>query len=233
MRKALLFAPMLMLLLTACGGGGEKTDPAAELQAQYAAVASATMEADVTCHYDDEERVYTLLCVYTPTESTVTVLSPAALSGISATVADGELPLSYEDISLDAGTYSAAAISPVAALPRLMMAAASGYVTEQSEETVNERPCLRLACDLPDDEKILYTTWFDQETLLPLRSEISADGTVAFQVAWNKFEVNGRTEESPANETTPSQDDATPNEEPDTPDFTEAEEAAAYAEAED
>ena len=47
MRKALLFAPMLMLLLTACGGGGEKVDPAAELQAQYAALGSATMEADV------------------------------------------------------------------------------------------------------------------------------------------------------------------------------------------
>ena len=33
---------MLMLLLTACGGGKEKADPAAQLQAQYAAVASAT-----------------------------------------------------------------------------------------------------------------------------------------------------------------------------------------------
>ena len=61
MRKALLFAPMLMLLLTACGGGEEK-DPAAVLQQQYAAVAEATMEADVTCHYEGEERTYTLLC---------------------------------------------------------------------------------------------------------------------------------------------------------------------------
>ena len=119
MRKALLFAPMLMLLLTACGGGGEKVDPAAELQAQYAALGSATMEADVICHYAGEIRTYTLLCAYTPAESTVTVLSPANLSGISATVADGKLHLNYEDISLDAGGYSAAAISPVAALPRL------------------------------------------------------------------------------------------------------------------
>ena len=123
MRKALLFAPMLMLLLTACGGGGEKVDPAAELQAQYAALDAATMEADVICHYADELRTYTLLCAYTPAESTVTVLAPANLSGISATVADGKLHLNYEDVSLDAGGYSAAAISPVAALPRLMAAA--------------------------------------------------------------------------------------------------------------
>ncbi|MDE7261372.1 MAG: hypothetical protein K2N78_04830 [Oscillospiraceae bacterium] len=233
MRKALLFAPMLMLLLTACGGGGEKADPAAELQAQYAAVASATMEADVTCHYDGEERIYTLLCAYTPNESTVTVLSPAALSGISATVADGKLTLSYEDVSLDAGGYSAAALSPVAVLPRLMAAAASGYVTEQSEEAVGERSCLRLACDLPDDESVLYTTWFDQETLLPLRSEVSVDGELVFQVSWNKFEVTGRVEETPADDAEPATDE-TPENVPAEPEpFTEAEEAAAYADVED
>ena len=101
MRKALLFAPMLMLLLTACGG--EEKDPAAELQAQYANLAGAVMEAEVSCHYADEDRAYTLLCDYAPERSTVTVLSPANLAGISATVENGTLTLSYEDISLDAG----------------------------------------------------------------------------------------------------------------------------------
>ena len=209
MRKALLFAPMLMLLLTACGG--EEKDPAADLQAQYAAVSSAVMEADVTCHYEDEERVYTLRCDYTPGESTVTVLSPENLAGISATVADGELKLSYQDVSLDAGSYSAAAISPVAALPRLMAAAASGYVTEQSREDVEGRPCLRLACDLQDQEGTVYTTWFDKETFLPLRSEIVVDGNMVFEVAWTRFE----TAAAPMDTTDPL------------PPFTEAEEAAA------
>ena len=87
MRKALLFAPMLMLLLTACGG--EEKDPAAELQAQYANLTGAVMEADVSCHYADEDRAYTLLCDYAPDRSTVTVLSPANLAGISATVENG------------------------------------------------------------------------------------------------------------------------------------------------
>jgi len=225
---------MLMLLLTACGGGEEKTNPAAEIQAQYAAVTSATMEADVTCHYDSEERVYTLLCAYTPSESTVTVLSPPTLSGISATVADGKLSLSYEDVSLDAGGYSAAAISPVAALPRLMAAAASGYITEQSVEEVNERPCLRLACDLPDDESVLYTTWFDQETMLPLRSEISSDGDTVFQVAWNRFEVSSQPPEDsqPGSEAEASPDTENAPAEPPAP-ATEAEEAAAYENAEE
>ena len=226
MRKALLFAPMLMLLLTACGG--EEKDPAAELQAQYANLTGAVMEADVSCHYAAEDRAYTLLCDYAPERSTVTVLSPANLAGISATVENGTLTLSYEDISLDAGGYSAAAISPVAALPKLMQAAASGYVTEKSEETVGERPCLRLACDLPDDEGTVYTTWFDQETLLPLRSEISAEGTVVFEVAWTRFEVTGGGE--PAAPAVPAEPGA-PQE--GTSDWTAADEAAAYASAEE
>jgi len=196
---------MLMLLLTACGGGEER-DPAAELQQQYAAVGAATLEADVTCHYDDEVREYTLLCAYTPESSTVTVLAPANLAGISATVEEGTLTLSYEDISLDAGSYSAAAVSPVAALPKLMEAAAAGYATEQSEEELGERKCLRLSCDLSDDTGTLYTTWFDQETLLPMRSEISVDGAVVFEVAWSRFEVTNR-REAPQEPAQPAEDD--------------------------
>ena len=261
MRKALLFAPMLMLLLTACGGGEKKEDLTAQLQEQYAAVDSATMEADITCHYDDEVRQYTLLCAYTPEASTVTVLSPANLAGISATVENGTLSLSYDGISMDAGNYSAAAISPVAALPKLMEAAAKGYPTEQGEEAVGERTCLRLACDLPDDEATVYTTWFDQETLLPLRSEIAVDGETVFEVAWSRFEVTGRTDpgepgdsgetagdgeaggtdavppDQPAEPSdTPSGEQSEPvqpAEDPAAQTWTEAEEAAAYAEAEE
>ena len=188
MRKAWLFAPMLMLLLTACGGGGEK-DQAAALQQQYAAVSAATLEADVTCSYEGEERTYTLLCAYTPEKSAITVLAPENLTGISATLEGETLTLSYDDVSLDAGSYSAAAISPVAALPKLMEAAAAGYVSQQSVEELEERSCLRLSCDLDGEEGDLYTTWFDQETLLPLYSEISVDGVVVYQVAWSRFEV--------------------------------------------
>ena len=192
MRKVLLFAPMLLFLLTACGG--EEPDPVGELQRQYAAVTSATMEAEITCHYEDEVREYTLLCAYTPEKSTVTVLAPENLSGISAAVENGTLTLSYDDLSLDAGVYSAAAVSPVAALPKLMEAAGRGYPAEQSEEILDERDCIRMGCDLSDDTGTLYTTWFDKETLLPLRSEITTDGVLVFEVAWSRFEVTGQAE---------------------------------------
>lgn len=190
MRKVLLFAPMLMFLLTACGG--EEPDPVAQLQRQYAAVTSATMEADIVCHYEDEVREYTLLCAYTPEKSTVTVLAPDALSGISAAVENGTLTLSYDDLSLDAGVYSAAAVSPVVALPKLMEAAGHGYPSEQSEEALGEQECIRMGCDLSDETGTLYTTWFDKATLLPLKSEITTDGVLVFEITWSRFEVTGQ-----------------------------------------
>ena len=129
MRKALIFTLTLMRLLTACGGG-EETNVVTQLQQQYAAVETATMEAEIVCHYGDEVRTYTLLCAYSPEKSTVTVLAPENLAGISAQVENGTLTLSYDDISLDAGTYSAAAVSPVVALPKLMEAAVEQYGSE-------------------------------------------------------------------------------------------------------
>ena len=208
MRKAMLFALMLTLLLTACGG--EEKDPVGELQRQYAAVTAATMEADITCHYDEEDRAYTLLCAYTPESSTVTVLAPANLAGISATVSGGELklPMWARSLYLDAGSCSAAAVSPVAALPRLMAAAASGYPAETGEEDVDGRKGLRVAFDLADEEGALYATWFDQETLLPLRSEISAGGKVLYEVAWKRFEVTGQ---APAEPEAPEAQPETPD----------------------
>lgn len=194
MRKVLLFALMMTLLVTGCGG--EKENLSEKLQQQYALVAAATLEADVTCHYEDEVREYTLLCAYTPQRSTVTVLAPEQLGGITATLENGELTLSYDEISLDAGTYSAAAISPVAALPRLMEAAAEGYITEESTEEVDQRQCLRLSADLSDQPGTLYTTWFDAESMLPLRSEISTDGFVVYEVSWRNFQVTEQLEET-------------------------------------
>lgn len=191
MRRTWFFALMLALFLTACGAE-EEVNEAARLQQEYAAVRSVAMEADVICHYGDEMREYTLLCAYTPEKSTVTVLSPKELSGIGASVEDGMLILSYDDLSLDAGPYSAAEISPVVVLPKLMEAAAWGYPTQQSEETVDGRECIRLSCDLSDEPGVLYTTWFDKASFLPLNSEVTVDDKLVFRVDWSRFEVTER-----------------------------------------
>ena len=45
---------------------------------------------------------------------------------------------------------------------------------------------------LPQGSRVLLRLWQDQETLLPLRSEISSGGFVVYEVTWNRFELTER-----------------------------------------
>ena len=59
---------------------------------------------------------------------------------------------------------------------------------------MGERTCIRLGCDLSGAPGTVYTTWFDKETLLPLKSEIVVDGVLVYEIAWSRFEVTQRAE---------------------------------------
>ena len=59
---------------------------------------------------------------------------------------------------------------------------------------MGERTCIRLGCDLSDEPGTVYTTWFDKETFLPLKSEIAVDGEQVFEVTWSRFEITERGE---------------------------------------
>ena len=84
MRKALLFAPMMTLLLALlCACGGKEEARSRQVQEDFQDL-RAQAEVTLTCHYADEVRTYGLSCVYAPEKSTVTVTAPADLSGVSA-----------------------------------------------------------------------------------------------------------------------------------------------------
>ncbi len=166
------------------------------------------MEADITAHYDEEDRAYTLLCAYIGERASRCWPRPI-WRAISARSPAG----SYEAQPMRNAPWTRRSVlrrpvSPVASLPRLMAAAASGYPAETGEEDVDGRKGLRVAFDLADEEGTLYATWFDQETLLPLRSEISAGGKVLYEVAWKRFEVTGQ---APAEPEAPEAQPETPD----------------------
>ena len=196
MRKALLFAPMMILclLLTGCGGG-EKTE-SRDLQAAFRELTSAQAEAELTCHYGDEVRFYGMTCVYTPQRAEVTVTAPEELAGVSAVLDGDTLSLAYDGILLDAGVYSGQGISPFLALPATIRALGEGYLLEESEEQVGEIPCRRLCLEMTEDsgEKTLYTVWLDGEGS-PVRGEIAMEDVVVYAL-----EFTGFTAESPEGE---------------------------------
>ena len=190
MRKALLFALMmtLCLSLTGCGGETAEKQETEELQMKFQNLSAATVEAELTCHYGDEVRTYTLRCSYTPEESTVEVLAPEDLAGISATLAGEALTLQYDGILLDAGTYSGTEISPMWAVPSMLRAMGQGYPLETGREALGETECLRVTFEMTssDGGKQYTAVWFD-ENGIPLQGEITLEETVVYTAVLTQF----------------------------------------------
>ena len=179
----------LCLLLTACGGAGEKQG-AADLRDRYHDMTGCSMEAAVTCDQNGAEWTAELKCAYVPGgESTVEVLSPETIAGVKAVLRDMDWYLEYDGKSLDAGTLSREEISPAACLPRLMNALRDGWLLEENEETWNEVPCLRFTVDQsgPQNGKILSTVWLRQDDGTPLRGEIAVDGEIILTAEFTAF----------------------------------------------
>ena len=102
MRKVLLFAPMILLLLLA--GCAETTEQRVkEIQAYYRDAPSITAETALRCHFGSEVRHYVLACDTSAQRAKVTVIAPENVSGIAAVFEGEEMKLSYEDVLLDAG----------------------------------------------------------------------------------------------------------------------------------
>ena len=189
MRKALLFALMIPLCLglAACGGEAEQRR-AEELQISFQNLTAASVEAELTCHYGDEVRAYTLRCSYTPEESTVEVLAPEELAGISATLTGEEQTLAYDGVFLDAGTYSGTEISPLWALPSILRAVGEGYPLESCREALGDEACLRVTFEMTDSAggKQYTAVWFD-ENGAPLKGEITLGETVVYTAVLTRF----------------------------------------------
>lgn len=185
MKKLGIMALLLAVLLMVTGCG-EKGSAAAEIQRQYGLIDTAQMEAEVTFRNGSDERCFTLQCDYTPDKAQVTVTAPETVAGVTATVTGEDLTLNYDGESLSVGDMGA--LSPLASLPQLLRAIASGYVLEEGQETLEDTSCCRLVLDTTiGGEAVTCSVWIDEETLLPRYGEFSVDGETITSVKMLAF----------------------------------------------
>ena len=182
---------MLLALLSLCGcGGGEET--AEDLLQRYESMESCSMEAVVSCEYFDERREYTLRCDYNAEgESTVTVLKPVGLQGISIRFDGEKRQVLYEDIVLDAGTIGESRLSPVEILPRMMDAVKNGWLLEENTEEMNGEALWRMTFEVEENGvKQYWTLLFDEKTGIPLAAELTEDSRLFFTMEFTNFKIN-------------------------------------------
>ena len=178
MRKVLLFAPMILLLLLA--GCAETTEQRVkEIQAYYRDAPSITAETALRCHFGTEVRDYVLACEDSTQRAKVTVIAPENVSGIAAVLEGEEMKLSYEDVLLDAGVFSGTELTPFWAVPAFLRALGEGYPLEYGMDG----DFLRVTFEVTEEngEKRLHTAWFTEENRV-VRGEITVEGAVVYEL---------------------------------------------------
>lgn len=172
MKRALLSLLILAcLLLSACAERGAQNRFAAfseELKGRE----SLAFTAELRAEYPDRSHEFTLRYEKTPEEERVTVLAPALIEGVSATVSGESAALVYDGIILDAPPLDPWGLTPMNALPKLAAALAGGSLDSHWEEDGRE------VYKLMVDDHLSVTVWFDAG-MTPKRAELMSDGNVS------------------------------------------------------
>ena len=179
MKKQLLFLPMMLLLLTGCGGGQEgKTGAealAVAIRGEYMAMTGYSLQAQVNADYGQRVYDFTLSVTSDGEETTVVIREPEMLAGVTARIDGDEGTLEYEDLSLETGLLDGESLSPVSALPTLVEDARTQYI----DRCTLADGVLEVHCADPEEDAGTgreVTLYFDAQTHALTGGEISQDG---------------------------------------------------------
>ena len=184
MRQAKLLALMIILtLLTACSPSITNIDKMAEIRTDFIAAERLELTASLTADYGD--RVYDFRVKYTgdSQKGKIEILAPESIAGITAEVDISGVTLVYDDARMETGRFINDGLSPVEAIPMLISGWQKGIIKLLSEERLDSYDTLSMTTDITEPAQA--KTWFDKNTLIPIRSEISENGKMVIQC---KFE---------------------------------------------
>ncbi len=194
MRKLLLCVPMIaLLLLPACSGGpgvSEAEKLSLVIRGEYLETTAWTADVAVIADYGQRVYQYQLAAAATEDETVLTLSQPETVAGITARLTGKDSLLEYDGMSVETGPLDETGLTPVSAVPALLEAARSGYVTACALEEGEGASLLRMDCRDPEGQPgtgVETTLWFDAGTHALVRGEISLDGFRAVLCEFSGF----------------------------------------------
>lgn len=187
MRK-LMLCVLMMTLLAGCSkaGGNEAEELALTIRGEYLAMERCTARASITADYGQRVYQYGLAVAVSGEETTLTLSAPETVAGLTARLSGAENLLEFDGVSVETGPLNGDGLTPVSAVPALLAAARSGYITACALE--EDGSVLRVDCGDPQGTPgsgTETTLWFDADTHALVRGEVSVDG---FRVILCEFE---------------------------------------------
>ena len=185
MRRLLLPALMISLMLSGCGGTNAAMRRVEEQRELFAGAEEMTFTADITADAGDELFSCTLHCTAEPDLTHVELLAPESLIGVRAEIKDGEATLEYGEISLGIGPAGLDSVTPVSAVPLMVSALRDGFLQRCWTEQDGGRKLI--AAEEYAEEKTALTIWYDSETMQTVHCEFSQDGKTVLRCEVRDF----------------------------------------------
>jgi len=172
LRQVLLLALTIALVfsLCACSDAGKADKIGEEFENAQKIVLTAFVRAD----YGDKIFDFKITCTETPDETAVEIKAPEEIAGVRAVVTEEGYELSYDGAVMTTGAVTRNGLSPMEALPCLIECWRDGYFIAALRETYGGTETLVLDSRITDT--VYQKTWFDEKSLLPVRSEIMQSG---------------------------------------------------------
>lgn len=194
MRRALgICVLMISLLLTACGDTGKQTGPmerALALRSNFLAAEGCRTDMEVTADYG--QRVYTfgVRAVVHGDQTTMEVLWPEEVAGITARLEGWDARLRFDDLVLETGPLDEDGLTPISALTALLDAARRGYMDSCVQELLGQREVLRVLVRDPGlawGQGREISLWFDEESGALIQGEICVDARRVISCTFTEF----------------------------------------------
>ncbi len=178
-RLSLAAALVFTLLLTGCGGGGDR-DREAFLSLRTALLEQGELELTARLRADYGDRVYEYRLSYAggAEGGLLTVEEPMELRGVRVQLEDGRARLGFGELQLDTGAL-VRELSPLQAFPLMIRAWLRGSVVSCWHERLEGEDCVAAEIDLSpagENGRLSCRVWFRRGDPFPLLSELYADG---------------------------------------------------------
>ena len=185
--RALLLA-LCCLLPGGCGGAEFDMEAVRET---YTQALGMTAEADITTH-SGVLADYTVSFARQDGVSTVTLLAPESLAGISARMYEGRAEIEYEDAAIESLLPPIGGFTPADALDGVVEDLCGGVPVDYCAENVGDVSCIALTFETAAGEYAgQKRVWIDAQTLGVVRAEFYLDGQMVMSMSVRGFAFSG------------------------------------------
>lgn len=170
------------MFLCSCENAGT-TEKAEDIGLEYASFSEFGVRAEIVADYGETVLEYDMKYSGSASQGVIEIFAPKSIAGLKVQAATAEkTKLIYDGAELWAGELSEDGLDPVSSLPVMINQWRGGYVESAIVERLDGGTFLAVIHSIDDSTRLL--TWFDMETHLPYKAEISSDGRTVIRAVF-------------------------------------------------